>query len=120
MQQSTSATASRVLLAEGDFQYCFATPEFSDRIVRTLSDSFAREPMSAALHLLSEDQVPFFARFMPEGTTNGLSVIATPVERPETVAGVFLCRDFKSPLPERILEEFPRFAPIFHALGTVD
>jgi hypothetical protein len=97
-----------------------ATPQFSDRMIRILSDSFAREPMSAALDLLPEDQVPIFARFMPEGTTNGLSVIATPIDRPEALAGVFLCSDFKSPFPERILDEVPRFAPIAHALDTVD
>ena len=97
-----------------------ATPEFSDRMARLLSDSFAREPMSAAVDFSPEELVPFFARFMPEGTTNGLSVVATPVDRPEALAGVFLCRDFKSPFPAGILEEVPRFAPIAHALDTVD
>jgi hypothetical protein len=118
--QLTSGSKSRVLAKEGDFQYMVATPEFSDRMVRILSDSFAREPMSAAMDFSPEDLVPFFARFMPECTTNGLSVLATPVERPETLAGVFMCGDFKSPFPERLLEEIPRFAPIAHALETVD
>jgi len=89
-------------------------------MARLLSDSFAREPMSAAVDFSPEELVPFFARFMPEGTTNGLSVVATPVDRPEALAGVLLCRDFKSPFPAGILEEVPRFAPIAHALDTVD
>ncbi len=120
MPQSTARSASRVLLQEGAFQYLVATPEFGDRIVHILSESFALEPMGAAVGFLPGDLVPLFARFILECTTNGLSVIATPVERPATVAGAFMCRDFKSPFPGRLLEEVPRFAPIAHALETVD
>jgi GNAT superfamily N-acetyltransferase len=57
---------------------------------------------------------------MPECTSNGLSVIATPVDDLATVAGVFISRDFKSPLPDGIPEQFPWFLPIAHALVTVD
>ncbi|HSU91386.1 MAG TPA: hypothetical protein VLI44_08045 [Sporolactobacillaceae bacterium] len=57
---------------------------------------------------------------MPECTTNGLSVIAVPVDDPNTLAGVFICRDFKSPLPNGIPEDFPWFSPIAEALMTVD
>ena len=57
---------------------------------------------------------------MPECTTNGLSVIATPDDEPGTLAGVFISRDFKSPLPPGIPEEFPWFFPIGEALTTVD
>jgi hypothetical protein len=42
---------------------------------------------------------PLVASFVPECTTNGLSVIATPVDEPSTLAGALICRDFKSPLP---------------------
>jgi hypothetical protein len=57
---------------------------------------------------------------MPECTTNGLSVIAVPVDHPDTLAGVFISRDFKSPMPDGIPEEFPWFSPIVEALMTVD
>jgi hypothetical protein len=89
-------------------------------VVDVLSESFSREPMSVALGLSVCDFRPLVARFMPECTTNGLSVIAMPVDQPDTLAGVFICRDFKSPLPEGVPEEFPWFRPIAEALMTVD
>src|SRR5215472_16417582 len=76
--------------------------------------------MAAALDLSPEYLLSLFAHFIPECTTNGLFVMVTPVAEPERMAGDFLCRDIKSPFPERILQEFPRFAPIASALGTVD
>jgi hypothetical protein len=55
---------------------------------------------------------------MPECTTNGLSVIAVPADDPDTLAGVFICRDFKLPMPEGFSD--PWFNPIGAALMTVD
>jgi hypothetical protein len=60
------------------------------------------------------------ARFVPECTTNGLSVVAVPLGEPETQAGVFICRDFKSPLPDGIPVDFPWFGPIGAILMGVD
>jgi hypothetical protein len=120
MSQSQFGIASRVLHEEGGFRYAVATEELGDAIVRVLSESFAREPMSTALGLSARQLGPLVARFMPECTTNGLSVVAVPVDDPDTLAGVFICRDFKSPLPEGIPEEYPWFAPIGAALMTVD
>jgi hypothetical protein len=60
------------------------------------------------------------ACFVPECTTNGLSVIATPLDEPSTLAGIFICRDFKSPLPDGVLDDVPQFGPIAGALQTVD
>jgi len=121
MSKSILGPYPRVLVTENNFQYRVVSPEFGDRIVSILSEGFAREPMGAALGLSPEYLAPLFARFiLLECTMNGLSVMATPIEEPETVAGAFLCRDFKSPFPEGLLEDFPRFAPIAGALGTVD
>jgi len=120
MSQSRYASASRILHEEGGFGYAIVTEEYGTAIVRVLSEAFSREPMGAALGLSARDLGPLVARFMVECTTNGLSVIAVPVDDPGTLAGVFISRDFKSPLPEGILEEFPWFRPIGEALMTVD
>ena len=120
MSQSPSGPESCFLHEEGGFRYVVVTEKFGDAIVRVLSESFSREPMSAALGLSARDLGPLIARFMPECTTNGLSVIAVPVDHPDTLAGVFIGRDFKSPLPEGIPGEFPWFRPIGEALVTVD
>ena len=120
MPQSRFGSESPVLHEEGGFRYAVATEEFSEAIVRVLSESFSREPMSAALGVSARDFGPLVGRFVPECTTNGLSAIAVPVDDPDTLAGVFICRDFKSPLPEGISEEFPWFRPIGEALMTVD
>ena len=120
MSQSQSASESCFLHEEGGFRYSVATEEFGSAIVRVLSESFSREPMSAALKVSARDLEPFVARLLPECTTNGLSVIAVPVDDPDTLAGVFIARDFKSPLPEGISDEFPWLRPIAEALGTVD
>jgi ribosomal protein S18 acetylase RimI-like enzyme len=109
-----------VLHEENGFRYAVATEEFRDAIVRVLSESFAREPMSAALGVSSRDLAPLVQCFIPECTTNGLSVIATPVDAPRTLAGIFISRDYKSPLPDGSLEEFPWFAPVAAVLMTVD
>ena len=82
---------------EAGFRYSIAHQDFSDAIVDVLSLAFARAPMSAAVGLSAPQLRPLVASFVPECTTNGLSVIATPVDEPSTLAGVFICRDFKSP-----------------------
>jgi hypothetical protein len=120
MSPSRSDSESSLLHEEGGFRYVVATEEFGDGIVRVLSESFSREPMCAALGLSARDLGLPIARFMSECTTNGLSVIAVPVDNPDTLAGVFICRDFKSPLPEGVPEDFPWFGPIAQALVTVD
>jgi ribosomal protein S18 acetylase RimI-like enzyme len=56
---------------------------------------------------------------MPGCMTNGLSVIATSMDEPSMLAGVSICRDFKSPLPD-VLDDVPQFGPIADALRTVD
>jgi hypothetical protein len=97
-----------------------ATEEFGEAIVRVLSESFSREPMSAALGLSARNLSSLVARFLPECATNGLSVIAVPIEDADTLAGVFINRDFKSALPDGIPDEFPWFCPIGAALIRVD
>lgn len=114
------ATQKEMLAVEGGFRYEVAIKESGDSIVSVLSESFAREPMGAALGLSARALEPLIARFMPECTSNGLSVIAVPIDDADTLAGVFISRDFKSPLPEGILEDFPWFSPIVQALTTVD
>ena len=112
-------TTQKQKIAEEEFRYEVATEEFADAIVTVLSESFSREPMSAALGLSARDLEPIVASFMPECTTNGLSVVALPIDDPDTVAGVFISRDFKSPMPDSIPGDF-RFSPIGEALMTVD
>jgi len=113
-------TESRVLHEEGGFRYVVATEEFGNDIVRVLSESFCHEAMGAALRLSAHDLSGLVERFVPECTTNGLSVVAVPLDDPATVAGVFISRDFKSPLPAGVPDEFPWFLPIGAALTTVD
>jgi hypothetical protein len=117
VSQSPSASESNVLLEERGFRYSIATEKFADAIVRVLSESFSREPMTAALGISARELEPLAARFMPECTTNGLSVIAAPADDPGKLAGVFICRDFKSPMPEGFSD--PWFNPIGAALMTV-
>jgi GNAT superfamily N-acetyltransferase len=105
---------------EGGFRYSVARDDLRDPIVGVLSESFAREPMSASLDVSASRFAPFVTSFMPECTSNGLSVIATPDDEPDTVAGVFISRDFKAPLPPGIPDDFPWFFPIAEALVTVD
>ena len=93
---------SRVLHGADGFLYSIATGARREQIVGVLSESFSREPMGLALGVSASDLAPLIERFMPECTSNGLSVIAVPEDEPETVAGVFISRDFKSPLPEGI------------------
>ena len=120
MSSTPPVSRSRLLHEEGGFRYIVATEEFGDPIVHVLSESFAREPMAAAVGVSARDLRLLVACFMPECTTNGLSVIAVPVDDPTTMAGVFIARDFKSPLPDDALEDFPWFAPIGQVLTAVD
>jgi hypothetical protein len=113
------STQRQMLAEEGGFRYEVATEEFADAIVTVLSESFSREPMSAALGFSARDLEPIVTSFMPECITNGLSVVAVPVDDPDTLAGVFICRDFKSPMPDAIAGDL-RFSPIGEALMTVD
>jgi len=53
-----SASGSRVLHEERGFRYVVATEQLGEPIVRILSDSFAREPMSAALGISAGDLAP--------------------------------------------------------------
>ncbi len=114
------AVRKQKLEEEGGFSYEIATEEFGDAIIPLLSKSFSREPMSAALGLSVGDLETLIARFMPECTSNGLSVIARPIGEPDTLAGAFISRDFKSPMPNGIPRDFPWFGPIVEALTTVD
>ena len=120
MSRSPSGSESNILLEEGGFRYAIATDKFADAIVRVLSESFSREPMTAALGLSARDLEPLIARFMPECTTNGLSAIAVPADDPDTLAGVFISRDFKSPMPAGDPGDSAWFNPIGAALMTVD
>ena len=108
-----------VLHEEDGFRYLSASAFRGGAIARLLGDSFAREPMAVALGVTPEDLAPLVERFLPECMSNGLSVVAVPQDEPDTIAGAFLCRDFKSPLPESILEEFAWFLPVGQALMTV-
>ena len=69
MSRTPPVSPSRLLHEEGGFRYLVATEEFGDAIVRVLSESFAREPMAAALGVSAQQLAPLVARFMPECTT---------------------------------------------------
>jgi ribosomal protein S18 acetylase RimI-like enzyme len=105
---------------ERGFRYAIANEKFGDAIIDLLSECFSHEPMGAALGLSAHDLAPLIARFISECTNNGLSVIATPADNSEMVAGAFICRDFKSPLPEGVPGDFPWFSPIAEALMKLD
>lgn len=112
--------APAVLDEQDGMRYVVATGDHGDAIVRVLSESFAREPMAAALGVSARDLAGLIERFMPECTANGLSVVAAPVDEPTTVAGAFVCRDYRSPLPAGVPDDFPWFLPVAHALGAVN
>src|SRR5512134_2327449 len=92
---------------ERGFHYLSAAGVPSEKIVRLLSECFSREPMAVALGASARELAPFIRRFMPECRSNGLSVVAVRDDDPDTVVAAFLARDFKSPLPGGIPEEFP-------------
>jgi hypothetical protein len=111
---------SEELYRENGISYRLAREEHAATMARLLGQSFTQEPMSRALGLTAEELGAFAARFMPECTSNGLSVIAVPQEQPRQIVGVFINRDFKAPLPPGVPEDFPRMSPIIHALVSVD
>jgi ribosomal protein S18 acetylase RimI-like enzyme len=113
-------SSSDELYRQHGFSYRVAREEHGKAMARLLGASFAHEPMAKALGLTAQELEDFAGRFMPECTTNELSVIAVPEEAPHQIAGVFMNRDFKAPLPAGIPDEFPRFGPIIHALVSVD
>lgn len=101
-----SHKGSAFLDEERGFRYAIANERFDAAVVDLLSECFSREPMGTAPGLTARDLAPV-TPFIPEFTTNGLSVIATPADHSETLAGAFICRDFKSPLPEGVPGDFP-------------
>jgi hypothetical protein len=119
MSQTASATVSAPLHEEAGFCYLNASDVPSDSIVQVLSESFSRVPMARALVASARDLAPFVRRFMPECMSNGLSVVAVREDDPQTVVAAFLSRDFKSPVPEDILEDCPWFLPAGQALMSI-
>ena len=111
---------SPLLLEAQGIRYAIANETFGGAIIELLSECFSREPMSAALGLSARDLAPLVARFVPESTTNGLSVIAMPADHSEILAGAFICRDFKSPPPAGVPGDFLWFSPIAEAVMTID
>ncbi len=105
---------------ENGFSYRIAGEEHAPAINRLLGASFFHEPMGQALGLSEEDWYDFAACFVPECTTNGLSVIAVPEDSPDELAGVFINRDFKAPLPAGFPKGLDGFAPIIDALVSID
>ncbi|MBK9260664.1 MAG: hypothetical protein IPM54_12685 [Polyangiaceae bacterium] len=116
----TSNSSSDELFRDQGFRYRIARDEHGEAMARLLGAAFAHEPMAHAIGLHADDVYPLASRFIPECTANGLSVIAVPEEAPDLLAGVFINRDFKAPLPAGIPDHFPRFGPIFQALESVD
>ena len=100
--------------------YHIAAEEHSEAMARLLAASFTHEPMSRALGLTATELYEFASRFIPECTANHLSVIVVSERSPDELAGVFINRDFKAPLPPGVPADFPRFAPIIDALVSVD
>ena len=111
---------SPLLLEAQGIRYAIANETFGGVIIDLLSECFSREPMSAALGLSARDLAPLVARFVPESTTNGLSVIAMPADHSGILAGAFICRDFKSPPPAGVPGAFPWFSPIAELRMTID
>lgn len=119
MSQLAPAIDSAILHEEGGLRYLSASGARSESVVRVLSESFSREPMARALGATARDLAPFVRRFMPECTSNGLSVVTVLDDDPDTVVGAFLSRDFKSPVPEDILHDCPWFLPVAQALMSI-
>jgi GNAT superfamily N-acetyltransferase len=116
MTSSSLATPARE--KERSFRFLSAADVSAEAILRLLSESFAREPMAAALGVKPQDLAPLIALFLPQCRSNGLSVVAVPADDLETLAGVFLVRDFRAPLPEGVMDH-SWFQPIAEALMAV-
>ncbi|MCA1705937.1 MAG: hypothetical protein LC808_22825 [Actinobacteria bacterium] len=115
-----SETSSGWLHSTDGVIYRIAAEEHAVSIARLLASSFTHEPMTRVLGLTTADLHKFVRRFIPECTVNGLSVVAVSEEPPNEVVGASINRDFRSPLPPGVPDDFPRFAPIFEALLRVD
>lgn len=115
---TNSLLAASAPQKERSFHFLTAADVSPDAMLRLLSESFAREPMAAALGATAKDLAPLIARFLPECRSNGLSVVAVPADEPETLAGVFLVRDFKAPMPEGVMDH-SWFEPVAEALMAV-
>jgi hypothetical protein len=112
--------ASRELYRNDGIVYRIAQESDGAEMTRLLASSFAHEPLGRALGLTEQELAVFVSNFIPECTTNGLSVVAVPEDAPGKLAGVFINRDFKAPLPRGIPDDYPRFGPIIDALVNVD
>jgi GNAT superfamily N-acetyltransferase len=119
MSEPAQTIDPAALHEEGGLRYLSASEVPGESIVRVLSESFSREPMARALGASARDLAPFVKRFMPECTSNGLSVVAVRDDDPHTVVAAFLSRDFKSPVPEDIVEDCPWFLPAGQALMSI-
>lgn len=108
------------LLRAGGLTYHIAGEKHGEAMARLLAASFVHEPMSRALGLTATELHEFVSRFIPECTANHLSVIAVSERSPDELAGVFINRDFKAPLPPGVPDDFPRFEPLIDALVSVD
>jgi hypothetical protein len=119
MYQPAYPDVSAPLHEEQGFLYLSASDVPGESIIRVLSESFSREPMARTLGASARDLAPFVRRFMPECTSNGLSVVAVREDDPQVVVAAFLSRDFKSPVPEDILDDCPWFMPVGQAMMSV-
>lgn len=113
------ASHASVLHEDAGFRYLSASEASGAAIIELLGESFAREPLAVALGATARELAFLIERFIPECLSNGLSVVAVPQDQPNVLAGAFLSRDFKSPLPDGIPEDFPWFLPVGQALTIV-
>lgn len=112
--------SSNALHRAAGLTYHIAGQQHGEAMARLLAASFTHEPMSRALGLTRTELHELVSRFIPECTANRLSVIAVAERSPDELAGVFINRDFTAPLPAGVPDDFPRFAPVFDALMSVD
>jgi hypothetical protein len=105
---------------KGGITYAGTNEKFGEAVIKILRESSSRAPMRAAIRLSAGVLPRLIARFIPAYTTNGLSVVAMPIDHSGTLACAFICRDFKSAPPEGLSKDFPWFNPIAEALMKVD
>ena len=111
---------SRLLLREHGIRYEIADQRIAAPVTERLGVSFANEPMTATLGASAGDFGALAATFIPECLSNNLSVVAMADDGSERVAGVLINRDFKSPMPASVPNDFEWFLPIYEALVIVD
>jgi ribosomal protein S18 acetylase RimI-like enzyme len=109
-----------VLFRNNGIRYQIARPTWADPITERLGESFAHEPMTSLLGVSAKEFGDLAALFIPECLGNDLSVVAVAEDGTDRVAGVLICRDFKSPMPSGIPHDFPWFLPIYEAVVAVD